>query len=132
MLRIFWHQYGKWEMCYAEREVLPLFHRKRKVVGSFQVNKNHTWQMETSWRPWWQRRKGRLINKIGDIYVVILIGHKFLITHYYIPSFMRASIQSYIAVWFCNQTNLKKGSCPSLLIFIDQSVHFTCSMWISL
>ena len=71
---------------------------------------NQTWQRETSWRLWQQRRKGRLINKIGDVYVVMFIWYKFLITCYYIPSFMRASTQSYIAVWLYDQINMKKGS----------------------
>jgi hypothetical protein len=44
-----------------------------------------------------KKGKTNTINIIGDIYVVMFMGYKCLIT-YYIPSFMKASIQSYIAV----------------------------------
>ena len=119
-------------MCYAGADIYLCFHRKRKAVGFFQGNKNQTWQRKTSWRPWWQRRKGRLMNRIHNVYVVVFIGYKFLMTCYYIPSFEIAYIQSYIAVWLCDQTNLKKGNHLSLLIFIDQYVHPAWSMWMSL
>ena len=45
-----------------------------------------------------REEKGRLINKIGDVYVVMFIGYKFLITCYYISSFMRACIQLYCSL----------------------------------
>jgi hypothetical protein len=45
-----------------------------------------------------REEKGKLINKIGDVYVVMFIGYKFLITCYYISSFMRACIQLYCSL----------------------------------
>jgi len=70
------------------------------------------------WRQLWNRLRRKCLYTANNIYWV-QISHDLLLH----ASFKMVCIQSYIAVWLCDQNNLKKGSHLSLLVFINQSVR---------